>query len=264
VSAPAGRADLHAHVLPGVDDGARDDAQALAMLRRAVADGTSTIVATPHANRIAPDEIVARVARLTQLATDAGLALEILPGSELRLEPDIAQRWVSGQLLGLNRTRYLLVETPLSGDWPTFADTALYELQLAGAVPILAHVERYSWTRHDFRRLVALAESGVLLQVNSDALDGRRGRAALARARDLARRRLIHLIASDAHAERGRAPLLADALAELARVAGVAAAAEIAQRAADVARGLAVTVPEPRPAPERAGWRGWLRRRASR
>src|SRR5437588_11796317 len=87
-----GLVDLHSHVLPRVDDGARDDEEALRMLRIAQEDGIATIAATPHAHHFPAGLIPERVERLNQLAADAGLTIRVVPGSENRLAADLPAR----------------------------------------------------------------------------------------------------------------------------------------------------------------------------
>jgi protein-tyrosine phosphatase len=109
--------DIHTHILPGLDDGARDLKQSLAMAEAAVRDGITMLVATPHVIRGAynnrKDEILEHVQNLNQCLKCAGVKLPILPGAEYYLEPDLPELLAAGQLLTLNDTgRYLLVELP--------------------------------------------------------------------------------------------------------------------------------------------------------
>src|SRR3954453_17953508 len=80
----AGRVDLHSHVLPGVDDGARTIGDSLAMLRAAAADGTTTIVATPHASRVTGSQVMWAVEQLNAAATIEELPISVVSGSEVR------------------------------------------------------------------------------------------------------------------------------------------------------------------------------------
>src|SRR5690348_13312664 len=112
--------DLHTHVLPGIDDGARDAAQALAMLRLAASDGITRIVATPHAHHAArlSVDVGAHVSRLNDLARCEQIPVDVLPGSEVRIVSGLAERVLAGDRLTLNGSRYLLVELPLHDEWP--------------------------------------------------------------------------------------------------------------------------------------------------
>ena len=97
--------DIHCHLSPGVDDGAADLAASMTMARMAVADGTRTIIATPHqlggyaGNR--GDEIRRRTAELQRELTAAGIALAVLPGGDVRIEDDLPARLRTGEALTL-------------------------------------------------------------------------------------------------------------------------------------------------------------------
>ncbi|RDV84794.1 tyrosine-protein phosphatase [Ammonifex thiophilus] len=138
--------DIHTHILPGLDDGAEDLEEALSMARLALADGVTALVATPHVIRgsffPSRQEILETVSLLNERLAEQGLPLRVLPGAEYRLEPDLPERLAKGELVPLNDAgRYLLVELP-STFVPPYAERVLYELQLQGVTPILAHPER--------------------------------------------------------------------------------------------------------------------------
>ncbi|MGQ9825977.1 MAG: CpsB/CapC family capsule biosynthesis tyrosine phosphatase, partial [Desulfotomaculales bacterium] len=109
--------DLHTHILPGLDDGARNEEEALEMAACAAADGIAGLIATPHfiQGQFTPSrqEILAAVGRLNAGLGGAGVPVEVLPGAEYRLEPDLPERLRRGGLLTLNDAgRHLLVELP--------------------------------------------------------------------------------------------------------------------------------------------------------
>ncbi len=249
--------DLHSHVLPGVDDGARDVDEALRMLRVAEEDGIATIAATPHADSVTPQQILDGVAELNRLAADAGLRIRVVPGSEVRIAADLPARAADGRLVTLADTPYLLLELSLWGDWPPFLLEAIYSCQVVGLWPILAHAERYPAVQRDPGRVLPLVERGVLVQVNADSLFGRNGRKAQWAAEELIRSRAAHLIASDAHRSDSRPPRVRAALERAAAVAGEEYATWMAQAAVDVLRGAPVTPPQPEPPRRRRRFR-WL------
>ncbi|MDI3340499.1 MAG: protein-tyrosine-phosphatase [Sphaerobacter sp.] len=250
--------DLHSHVLPGVDDGARDLDQALRMLRLAEADGVRTIAATPHASEAAPQQIHAGVAQLNRLAADAGLRLRVVPGSEVRLAADLAERAGAGHLVTLAGTRYLLLELPLWGGWPPFLLDAVYHCQVAGLWPILAHAERYRPVQRDPGLILDLIDRGVLVQLNGDSLFGRNGREARWAAEELLRCHAAHLIASDAHDADARPPRIRAALERAAALAGTDYARWMAHAAAGVLQGQPIQIPKAA-VPRRGSRLGWLR-----
>jgi protein-tyrosine phosphatase len=195
--------DLHSHILPGLDDGVRTLEEARELARAAVAEGTTTIAATPHVrddHPTTPEQMEAGVAALRADFAEQSIELEVIHGGEIDLE---ALRSLSGddiRRFTLGQTgRYLLVEFPYAA-WPLSLEATLFELQLAGVVPVLAHPERNPDVQAEPERLRELVDAGALVQVTAASLDGRGGHAAKRTAAQLVRRGLVHVLASDAHA----------------------------------------------------------------
>lgn len=225
--------DLHCHIIPGVDDGARNDEQALHMLRAAEEDGISTIVATPHAGHATREQIEAGVEHITRLAEEADINIRVLAGCEIRIGADLVQRIEANELLTLNGTRYALLELYLAHSWAMdTVELVVDRLLDAGIVPILAHVERYPTVQKDLTSITGLLERGVPMQVNAPSLTGYHGPAAQTVAEQLARAGHLDILASDAHNDARRAPRLAEAFQRLQELAG----SEHAGRAAENAR----------------------------
>ncbi len=217
--------DIHCHILPGLDDGAADLQESLAMGRLAVAGGIGATVATPHVitglHPHSRETILAAVARLRADFAENGIPLEILPGAEYRLEHDLPQRMSRGELLTINDGgRYLLVELP-ADQIPEFTQQVFYELQLQGVTPIIAHPERNAGFAQAPDLLQALVSRGALAQLTADSLTGRLGSRAANTARAFLRQGYAHFIASDAHSSRRRAPVLTEALKEAGRLIGM-------------------------------------------
>lgn len=252
--------DLHSHILPGLDDGAANVQEALTMLRIAAADGITVIAATPHAAHAKPEQIVAAVADLHTLAMREGVPLTIVPGSEMMFAADLAHRYRKGRLTPLNDTGYLLIELPLQTDWPPFFLEAIFALQVAGALPILAHAERYRAVQQRPAILADAIAAGVLIQVNAPSILGHAGRPARTTADRLLRRRMVHLVASDAHNTTTRPPRVRAALTRVSATIDADYAAWIRANAARVLTGEVITGPVPTRA-LRSSWSDRLRRR---
>jgi protein-tyrosine phosphatase len=194
--------DLHAHVLPGVDDGPASLAESLEILRDAAADGVTRIAATPHVRDdypTAPETMEFLVAELDAAAREAGIALDVLPGGELDLE--FLTRLEDGTLrrfgLGGNPS-LLLLEFPYYG-WPPGLRDKVTGLRARGFTLVLAHPERNADVQEAPERLRPLVEAGLLVQLTAASVDGRLGRRTQACARTLLDTGLAHLVASDAH-----------------------------------------------------------------
>ena len=196
--------DLHSHVLPGLDDGADDVAQAVAMCEAAAADGIEVLAATPHVRHDYPTSVDQMEQALVELSRVAGGLVRLLPGGELALE-ELGRPVEELRRFGLGgNPGYLLVETPYIG-WPLAIGQQLVELHAAGIVPVLAHPERNPEVQLRPALLEPLVAMGTLVQLTAAAVDGRLGRRTRDCALHLLDRRLAHLIASDAHAPSVRA-----------------------------------------------------------
>jgi protein-tyrosine phosphatase len=250
------RVDLHSHVLPGIDDGARDLDETLRMLRIAEHDGTTRIVATPHANGLALPVITQAVQAVNTAARAAGLSIVVLTGAEVRLAPTTAADFAAGKVVTIQHTPYVLLELPITGAWTSHVFSALHELQVAGAWPIVAHAERYDAVQRDPGIVERLVASNVLIQVNADALVGASAGRAVRAAELLARAHAIHLLASDAHSATHRPPVLTQAFTRLNHLAGVEHARFVQRAAAKVVLGEPIDVPDlgQRLEPRQAAW----------
>ena len=197
--------DLHSHVLPGLDDGAADLDEALAICRAAAEDGIEVLAATPHVRaHDYPTTAEQMEAAFASLAAAAEGIVRLVPGGELDLEElrrpvDELRRFA---LAG--NPRYLLVETPYLG-WPLDLGERFFELRASGITPVLAHPERNSDVQQRPELLEPLVATGTLVQVTAGSVDGRLGRRAQSACAALLDRGLVHLIASDGHAPDVRA-----------------------------------------------------------
>jgi protein-tyrosine phosphatase len=212
-----GRTELHFHLLPDVDDGPVDDAAAIDLARRALRDGTTTVVCTPHARFIAgARDLADRVAGLRRTLQRAGVPLDVRPGAELMATdvPRVAAPALDAISQGPPAARWLLLEAPLDPGGLDALYGAAAEVQERGFGVLLAHPERSPQLLDDEGGLDALRDRGVLLQVNATSLTGLHGEAARAAGLDLVRQGVVTVIASDAHGP-DRPPSLAAAVAQL-------------------------------------------------
>lgn len=217
--------DLHNHILPGVDDGARSVDDSRAMARALLAQGVSVVCATPHTTDWAhagdAAQIRERVADLSEELTAGGIELRLLAGAEAHLSPSLAQDVAAGTIPTLNDSGYLLLEFPYDF-LPAYYERIVFELQVAGTRVIIAHPERIAPLAEDPNLLYRLVNRGCLAQLTAMSLAGGFG----PRPRDvselLIEHRLVHLIASDAHdAESGgRLEAIAGAQAAATRLLG--------------------------------------------
>lgn len=222
--------DIHCHLLPGLDDGAAGWDESLAMAELAVAEGISTVVATPHQlgnyGRNRGATIRAGTAELQELLCRRGIALTVLPGADVRVEPDLIAKIRSGDVLTLaDRGRYVLLELPHEVYLPL--DRLLSALDAAGLVGILSHPERNQGILARRAVLDPLVDAGCLLQVTAGSLVGTFGPHVKAFTEWLLGQGLVHFIATDAHGAKSRRPLMRRAFDRAAELAGDRAAREM-------------------------------------
>jgi protein-tyrosine phosphatase len=202
--------DLHTHVLPGVDDGARDLEGALEALRLLAADGVTTVVATPHLNasRLTDERRARAESAWSELLTAVGRQLprvQLHRGFEIQLDvPDVD---LSDAGLRLGGSRFALVEFLAFTVPPRSAET-LAEIARRGQVPVLAHPERYWGYDRDFRLVPRWRAAGALLQLNGGSLLGEYGESVRAVAHRFLAEGWIDIIASDNHGRPERRPSL--------------------------------------------------------
>ncbi|WP_338449646.1 CpsB/CapC family capsule biosynthesis tyrosine phosphatase [Niallia oryzisoli] len=217
--------DIHCHILPGVDDGAKDMDESMDMAKEAVREGIHTIIATPHhKNRQWDNEktfILKRVAELNQHLSNEGIPLTILPGQETRIYGEILEDYLSGgKILPLGETSYLFIEFP-SGHVPRYAETLLYEIQTEGLIPIIVHPERNQEIIENPDLLYKFVKSGTLTQVTAGSLCGYFGKKIKKFSHQLIEANLTHFIASDAHNVHNRTFKMAETMDMVEKSYGV-------------------------------------------
>lgn len=215
--------DLHCHLLPGIDDGAVDLATSLVMARMAADDGVRLLACTPH---IYPGMyentatgIRAAISALQAELDQQGIDLRLMQGADVHLQPDLVGGIRADRIPTLNGSRYLLLEPPHHVAPPRF-DQSLFELRLAGIIPVVTHPERLSWIEDHYEAFGRAVAEGAWMQVTAGSLTGRFGRRAQYWGERMLDEGLVHLLATDAHDPRARPPLLAEGRDAAARRVG--------------------------------------------
>ena len=206
--------DLHSHIIPAVDDGCKDEAMSLEMLRKAAASGTTAIFATSHVLSAGEhpswETLRTGAEGLRKVCKDNDIALEVYSGTEVFMDWELLDELavngsycLNGEAFGKQAVTYILVELPMHF-MPQYADDFWYELRLKGVVPILAHPERYPELMANTEKLIAWRNEGLLLQCNAGSFAGKFGEAAERAAKLLLKNHLVDFIGSDAHRDVGR------------------------------------------------------------
>jgi len=264
--------DLHAHILYGLDDGAKTIEESIEMCRIGYQDGIRTVVATPH---ILPGiykndrstilsklhELNAAIKKLgvrssefgaqnpdpiTQRHNDSIDAFKIIPSADVHFSSDIFQRYERGEVVTVNdQGRYLMVEFAFQGI-PYQAEEVLFQLITKGIIPIISHPERNMEIGQKPKRYYEMIRMGCLGQVTAMSLIGDFGSGIKRIAEKLLSKRLIHIIASDTHSTIRRPPILSTAVKAAEKIVGKEEARKMVTEYPEaIIEGRRPDVPEP-------------------
>ena len=258
-----GFVDIHCHLAPGIDDGARDPSESLAMALLAVDEGIDTVVVTPHQlgnySQNTGDEIRVRTVELQELLDANGVPLKVLPGGDVRIDAGMVDQVVAGSVMSLaDHHKHVLLELPHELYLPL--EPLLEELASKGMVGVLSHPERNQGILKQPGLIGPLVEAGCLMQVTAGSLLGTFGPASQALAEQMCQRGQVHFLATDAHGPKARRPRMRDAHRRACELAGETAAnlwcrdyPRLVAQGSDVPAGVV-----PVEAPKR-GWGFWKR-----
>jgi protein-tyrosine phosphatase len=222
--------DIHSHILPELDDGARSMEEALEMAAIAAGDGITHIVATPHMyNGLSTNPDPSDVAgRVDALQREIGDPLRVLPGNEVHVAHDTAEKFAEGRLTPLNNGNYVLIEFP-SMAVPTGVDQVFYKLLVHGVTPILVHPERNLRIQQAPEIAARFVECGVRVQVTAMSVTGEFGVSARQAAEWLLRHNSVHFLATDTHRAHQRPPILSRGREAAGRIIGPEAATRLVE-----------------------------------
>ena len=202
--------DLHCHILPGLDDGAENFEESLAMAAIAAGHGIRHIAATPHCASGGAWDVIERVNMLQELLLEEGIPVQLHPGMEIFGTYETARLLREKQLLTLNNSRYPLIEFSFYSDGEEETDILRSVIE-AGYTPVVAHPERYSYVCQEPALINRWKKMGCLFQVNRGSLLGRYGQSAQQMGMALVQRGFATVVATDAHSPVVRTPRAKDA-----------------------------------------------------
>lgn len=209
--------------MPGIDDGASDLAESIAMARMAAADGTKSLVATPHQlggnSHVSAEAIRDGVASLQAALAAENIEVSVLPGADVRIEPELPKLLKQGKVLTLaDRGKHVLLELPHDTYIPL--EQLLASLYKQGLVGILSHPERNRGIIRSPGVMEDVVAAGGLLQITAGSLTGAFGSSPQRVADYAIEHRLAHFIASDAHDTTRRPFGLGEAFEAVVSLAG--------------------------------------------
>ena len=204
--------DIHSHILPGLDDGARSVEQALEMFQIAEQEGITSIIATPHCyghrQSASPQKVGEQIAKVQKELENRDIPIQIYSGNEIYYRQGVEEELEKGNINTLAESTYVLVEFHPGEDYHYILQ-GLNSLNRYGYSPILAHTERYENLYVKKGRIEEVKSCGVQLQINASSIttkslvDTYKKRAFM-----LIKEHMADYIATDAHSDGYRAPLI--------------------------------------------------------
>ncbi len=203
--------DIHSHILPGIDDGPENMQQSLAMLRIAKEEGIGSIIVTPHykserhsANR---ETIINSISELQQKSDAEKYGITIYAGNELYYRSNLKELLEAGCMCTLASSSYILVEFSPMDDY-AYIRNGLYHILSEGYRPVIAHIERYRCMLRKQELVYELIGMGCYVQVNAGSIIGSFGYITKKYTLQLLKKGFVHFVATDAHNDKKRAPLM--------------------------------------------------------
>lgn len=196
--------DIHCHVVPGIDDGAKTPESAADLIERMQGWGIDRIIASPHVTQETFENSAATIdpalGRLHAELASRGNGIDVSHSAEYRIDGLLSQRLAENDIMPYPND-YLLIENSFLQE-PWNIDELVFDLQVRGYKPILAHPERYLYYHHRPERYKQLHDAGLALQINVLSLAGYYGAGEQKMARDLLKEGMVDFIGTDLHNSR--------------------------------------------------------------
>ncbi len=222
--------DMHCHIIPGVDDGAKNKKDVCEMLLMEYKSGVRKIVLTPHYRKgmFEPDEqeVQSGLNEIRQVIRELEIEMEVVLGCEYHANSAMIKELVEYERFRMNGSKYVLIEFSPRDNFTKIRNW-IYELVKAGFEPIVAHVERYPSVTEKKELVQELIELGAWIQVDAGAILGEDGWRLKTISRKLLKEELIHFIGSDAHDSKKRRPNLKECYLYVTKKKGAQYAQEL-------------------------------------
>lgn len=241
--------DLHCHILPGIDDGAKTIEDSIDMARDAVKGGITHVLATPHHMLREWTNEKTKVIKLVNMLQDEldsrEIPLTIFPGQEVRLYGEIIEDIEKDKILFVDEQKqYLLIEFPATSI-PHYTERLFYELQGMGITPIIVHPERNREVQEHPNRLKNLIDKGALSQLTAASYTGGFGKKIQKLSSQLVEVNMVQFIASDAHNITNRSFHMKEAYTKIEKEFGRKKKEEFLQTTKELINGDTVIAPTP-------------------
>lgn len=194
-------ADVHSHFIPGIDDGSKSIEESIELLQAMQNLGYKKVITTPHVMsdyyRNTPEIILGGLEKVREAAQKNNLSIQIDAAAEYYLDFDFEEKIKNKTLLTFGNN-YVLFEMPFVSE-PQTLGRAVFEMQMAGYKPVLAHVERYGFWHNNYEKITSIKDKGVLLQLNLNSITGHYSLPTKKIAEKLIDENMIDLVGTDCH-----------------------------------------------------------------
>lgn len=215
--------DFHTHILPNIDDGARNIEETIELVQEAQKVGFEAIISTSHymegyyETNVPEREMWINV--IYQKLQEENFNMKLYLGNEIYLSENLVSLLEEGKASTINDTSYVLFEMPLNIE-PMNMFNVIYEMLQHKIVPILAHPERYTFIQQEPEMVAELIEKGVLIQSNYASILGYYGKKAQVMVKKFLQSNMVHFLGSDVHRPNTIYPRIPQILTELTKIVG--------------------------------------------
>ena len=215
--------DIHSHIIPNVDDGARSVEETFNILKEAQEAGFTDVILTSHFllnyYETNAQELIFWKEKLQEVLKKQGTKINLHSGMEIYITNQMEELLENNEILTLANSRYMLIELPLATNVKYF-DYVVYYLEAKGIKPIIAHPERYKCVQKDPDIVEEYIEKGCLIQCNYGSIVNLYGREAEKTIKTLLKKNQVHFLGSDVHRENGTYLIILDAIKKIRKIIG--------------------------------------------
>lgn len=215
--------DIHSHLIPNVDDGAKSAEETIDLMKEAEKAGITDIILTPHyivnSYEQNAETLILLKDKLQQILNNEHININLYIGMEVYITDNLVDILKQNKILTLAGSKYLLMELPLNTS-VQYLDMVIFKLIENNIIPIIAHPERYRLVQENPNKVQELIDSGCLIQSNIGSILGIYGKQAKKTIKYLLKNNLIHFLATDTHKKNTLYPLLGKAIKKVEKIAG--------------------------------------------
>lgn len=215
--------DIHSHLIPNVDDGAKSPEETIELIKEAKEVGVTDIILTPHyiinSYEQNAETLILLKDKLQQIINSENININLHIGMEVYITDNLVEILKQNKILTLAGSKYLLMELPLSTN-VQYLDMIIFKLIENNIIPIIAHPERYKFIQENPSKVRELIDSGCLIQSNIGSILGIYGGKAKKTIKYLLKNDLIDFVATDTHRKNTIYPLLEKGIKKIEKITG--------------------------------------------